>query len=232
MKQTILSLSLFSVLFSGTTLSAPVANLKIAGDIKPPTCTVNGASNEGDVEFKYAPLSPSMIPMAAEYTLPSQTQSLNLVCDAATYLTFTMSDVYPMGSYINQYTATRHQGVYGLVDKMSGKEIGGISYIPRNASVDGQSMFISQAGTSNWNDNLTKDMIAGWTKTKQGKVSTASELNLAVGKQFMMDIEVYHSDKPGYSFIKSQQTLKADGVDITEGLDFVGQAIMTFNFGV
>lgn len=39
-KNTLLTLTLSAV--AGSVAAAPVANLKINGDIKPPTCTVNG----------------------------------------------------------------------------------------------------------------------------------------------------------------------------------------------
>lgn len=232
MKKILISLSVLSFLGSTTALSTPVANLRISGDIKPPTCVVNGMGNDGDLEFKYGLLSPGLIPATAVYVLPRQDSTLNVVCDAATYLTFSMSDVYPISDYVNQYSATRHLGVYGLVSPSTGKEIGGISFSIENLQVDGKPAYLSQtSGGSNWRvEALAKNRVAGWTKTNQPLVDSASQLDLMPGKSFSANIYTYALE--GYSFIKSAQDLAAEGIDISEGFDFVGQAVMTFNFGI
>ncbi len=44
MKKALLSLAMLTVISTPVLAKTPVANLKINGDIKPPTCTVNGAT--------------------------------------------------------------------------------------------------------------------------------------------------------------------------------------------
>ncbi len=42
MKKVLLSLAMLSIISTPVLAKTPVANLKINGDIKPPTCTING----------------------------------------------------------------------------------------------------------------------------------------------------------------------------------------------
>ncbi|MEX9419333.1 hypothetical protein [Proteus mirabilis] len=39
-------------------------------------------------------------------------------------------------------------------------------------------------------------------------------------------------EKSSHTFIQSQHRLAANGVDITNRLDFVGEAILNFSFGI
>ncbi|EOV8629492.1 TPA: fimbrial protein, partial [Proteus mirabilis] len=63
MKKVLLSLAMLSVISTPVLAKAPVANLKINGDIKPPTCTINGAT-QSDVIFDYGVISPTLIPQS------------------------------------------------------------------------------------------------------------------------------------------------------------------------
>ena len=44
MKKVLLSLTMLAIMSTPVLAKSPVANLKINGDIKPPTCTINGAT--------------------------------------------------------------------------------------------------------------------------------------------------------------------------------------------
>ncbi len=59
-----------AALLCSSAFSAPIGNLKVAGDIKPPTCTVNGAT-QSDVIFDYGRISPSLIPVSSVYQYPA-----------------------------------------------------------------------------------------------------------------------------------------------------------------
>lgn len=224
--------SLFALSFmalSGAAFSAPIANLKVNGDIKPPTCLVNGGNE--DLVFDFGNISPTLIPQNAEYGLPILTQSLNVICDASTYLSYTISDIYPISGYVNQYTSTRHAGVYGLIDVATGKEIGGVAYIITNPTVDGITAYISSAGDTWGYLAMTKNRVMAWTTTEQKVVASVTDLKMMSGKHFAVDIQT-NGATPGYSFIKPSNVLAAEGIDISNGLDFVGHAVMNFTFGI
>nr|MBO8919322.1 type 1 fimbrial protein [Proteus mirabilis] len=62
----------------------PVANLKINGDIKPPTCTINGGNV--DLVYNLGNISPSVIPNDMTYNqLPSISNTLTVTCDSSTF---------------------------------------------------------------------------------------------------------------------------------------------------
>jgi len=88
LKKTLLAISLLAL--SGAALSAPVANLKVTGNITPPTCTVNGQS-EDTIVYNFN-VSPDIFPSTGHLTLDGQSQNIEVVCDATTYLTFTSTD--------------------------------------------------------------------------------------------------------------------------------------------
>lgn len=88
LKKSLLALSLMSL--SAVTLSAPVANLKITGSITPPTCLING-SNEETFTYDFD-ISPGIFPASGNLVLDAQSQNIEVVCDATTYLSFTAVD--------------------------------------------------------------------------------------------------------------------------------------------
>ncbi|MFN6798908.1 fimbrial protein, partial [Proteus mirabilis] len=69
------------------------ANLKINGDIKPPTCTINGAT-QSDVIFDYGVISPTLIPKSKIYSYPASMaqNTVTIDSDAKTFLTCVASD--------------------------------------------------------------------------------------------------------------------------------------------
>ncbi|QZY66543.1 fimbrial protein (plasmid) [Providencia rettgeri] len=87
-KKSLLALSLITL--SSAVLSAPVANLKVTGSITPPTCTVNG-EEETDVLYQFD-ITPGIFPASGDLVLDAKAQSIEVVCDATTYLTFDASD--------------------------------------------------------------------------------------------------------------------------------------------
>ncbi|WP_140187733.1 fimbrial protein [Providencia stuartii] len=87
-KKSLIALSLITL--SGTALSAPIANLKVTGSITPPTCLINGATED---TFTYNfDISPGIFPASGNLVLDAQSQNIEVVCNATTYLTFTAVD--------------------------------------------------------------------------------------------------------------------------------------------
>ncbi len=113
MKKILLSLAMLSIISTPVLAKTPAANLKINGDIKPPTCTVHGAT-QSDVIFDYGVISPTLIPQSKNYEYPLATgkNTVTVECDAKTYLTFVASDTYDSAELANDTT-----GQFHLVDK-------------------------------------------------------------------------------------------------------------------
>ncbi len=87
-KKTLLVLALTTA--AGSAVAAPVANLKVTGSITPPTCTVNGV-DEADVLYTFD-VSPGLFPASGNLTMAAQSQNIQVVCDATTYLAFNATD--------------------------------------------------------------------------------------------------------------------------------------------
>lgn len=233
----------FASLFSATALSAPVANLKVSGKITPPICMVNG-SNETDLLYSFGDISPTVIPQDSTYNgLPSLSNNLTITCDAETFLTFKATDNYPntfdatvSGANINFKSIT-----FNLVNSAdTTKNVGGISYIAENITVDGNKGYISRANDAPndngvWasNSRFVIGATTGWTSEQQQYVAP-SALKLQSGKEFSMDVRSVNTEYMGVAstFLHSKAALAKDGIDITNGLDYVGQTVLAFNFGI
>ncbi|WP_421649299.1 hypothetical protein [Moellerella wisconsensis] len=71
------------------------SKIKVTGDIKPPTCTVNG-STQNNLVFDLGKISPSLIPQSTiyKYDIKTAQGTITVACDANTYLTFKAIDTY------------------------------------------------------------------------------------------------------------------------------------------
>ncbi|QZY66548.1 fimbrial protein (plasmid) [Providencia rettgeri] len=238
-KKSLLTLSLIAL--SGSVLSAPIANLKVNGDIKPPTCTVNGLE-QNDVIFNYGVISPSMIPQSDFYTYPSGVvkNSIIVECDASTYLTFIALDTYS-GSNLTEIPNNLNKDYFfHLVVPDSDNAIGAAIFRWENVMVDGLTAYISKANDGSEGSLshttgqyiLTQGTTSGFTKEQQRGIPKES-LNLIAGKIFSFDIRQPDTSTSGFStFLLSRDNLISKNIDVSEGVDFIGEAVMTFNFGV
>ncbi|MBG3115479.1 type 1 fimbrial protein [Proteus mirabilis] len=186
MKKVLLSLAMLSVISTPVLAKTPVANLKINGDIKPPTCTINGGNV--DLVYNLGNISPSVIPNDMTYNqLPSISNTLTVTCDTSTFLTFRATD----GD--------------------NGYDNGNWSY----------------------ENEIVKGATVGWTAEQQ-KYVPLDKLNLLSGKTFKATF--YNENKITYNvaqtYLHPKKMLTEDGIDLTMGLDYTGQVILTFNFGV
>ena len=177
-KKTIIALSLISV-SSATLAAAPVANLKVSGSITPPTCTIKG-QNEVDLEYVFD-VSPEMFPVSGNLGLDAKTNSIEVICDAATYLTFSSTD--------NRASSVLTAGVYnfglGLFD--TDKKVGFYTINMKNATVKADSSSAAQTvGISNGATYGTTMFI---DKTKKMAWATAAS-TLKAGQIFAADFDV------------------------------------------
>ena len=230
MKKLLLSLTMLAIISTPVLAKSPVANLKINGDIKPPTCTINGAT-QSDMIFDYRVISPTLIPQSKNYEYPNGIvqNTVTIECDAKTYLTFVASDTYDSAELANDTT-----GQFHLVDKANPEAaVGAAFFIWTNITVDGKPAYISRANdvaiTGNkFNNVLYKGPTNGWTSEQQSDINKNS-LSLISGEIFQAN---FSQGKTSRTFILSKDALSKKGIDIADGLDFVGEVVLTFNFGV
>lgn len=231
MKKVLLSLAMLSVISTSVLAKAPVANLKINGDIKPPTCTINGAT-QSDVIFDYGVISPTLIPQSTIYSYPASIaqNTVTIECDAKTYLTFVASDTYAD----TELSVNNTSGWFHLVDKANPETAVGAAFFAwDNVTVDSKPAHISRANDvaitgDSFNNVLYKGATNGWTSEKQSGVNKNS-LKLISGEIFQSN---FRQGMTKNTFILSRDELSKKGIDLSNGLDFMGEAVLTFNFGV
>ncbi len=240
-KQT-LGMMVVAVLVSATATAAPVANLKINGDIKPPTCTVNGG-DQADLIYNLGAVSPSVIPQSTGYNgLPSVSNSLTVTCDAATYLTFKATDTYTNDFILGPGMNIAFKEIsFNLVDANSpDKTVGGIQYKWESVQADGVEVYISRANdgpgdNDSWSKEtrLVKGVTNGWTKTQQ-KFVDPTELQLVSAKNFSATFynSILEADGWRHTYLLPKDELAKQGVDLSEGVDYTSNVLLTFNFGV
>ncbi|HGW4590646.1 TPA: DUF1120 domain-containing protein [Proteus mirabilis] len=231
MKKLLLSLTMLAIISTPVLAKSPVANLKINGDIKPPTCTINGATQR-DVIFDYGVISPTLIPQSTVYSYSDigVQNTVTIECDAKTYLTFTASDTYAD----TELSVNNTSGWFHLVDKANPETAVGAAFFAwDNVTVDSKPAYISRAndvsitGTS-YNNALYKGPTNGWTSERQTSVDK-NALALISGEIFQAS---FRQGLTMSTFILSKNELSKKGIDLSNGLDFMGEAVLTFNFGV
>ncbi|MDX4950519.1 fimbrial protein [Proteus mirabilis] len=234
MKKVLLSLTMLAIISTPVLAKSPVANLKINGDIKPPTCTINGVT-QSDVIFDYGVISPTLIPQSKIYSYPASMaqNTVTVECDAETYLTFVASDTYDN----TELSVNNTSGWFHLVDKANPETaVGAAFFVWDNVTVDGKPAYISRAndiaitGDSYYNV-LYKGPTNGWTSEQKTSVDKNS-LALISGKIFQSNFRQGIESSPNQTFILSKDELSKKGIDLSNGLDFMGEAVLTFNFGV
>ncbi|ENT8829006.1 DUF1120 domain-containing protein [Proteus mirabilis] len=231
MKKVLLSLAMLAIISTPVLAKSPVANLKINGDIKPPTCTINGAT-QSDVIFDYGVISPTLIPQSTVYSYSDigVQNTVTIECDAKTYLTFTASDTYAD----TELSVNNTSGWFHLVDKANPETAVGAAFFAwDNVTVDSKPAYISRANdvaiTGNkFNNVLYKGPTNGWTSEQQSDINKNS-LSLISGEIFQAS---FRQGMTMSTFILSRDELSKKGIDLSNGLDFMGEAVLTFNFGV
>ncbi|AUU36069.1 DUF1120 domain-containing protein [Proteus mirabilis] len=234
MKKLLLSLTMLAIISTPVLAKSPVANLKINGDIKPPTCTVNGATQR-DVIFDYGVISPTLIPQSTVYSYSDigVQNTVTIECDAKTYLTFTASDTYAD----TELSVNNTSGWFHLVDKANPETaVGAASFLWEDVTVDSKPAYISRANDvtiteTNYYNVLYKGATNGWTSEQQISVDK-NALTLISGKIFQSNFRQGTESSSNQTFILSRNELSKKGIDLSNGLDFMGEAVLTFNFGV
>lgn len=246
MRRILIASAIFAGISASATAAVPGANIKVAGDVKPPTCKVNGGA-QADLVYNLGGVSPALIPEdnAGYNGLPSVSNALNVVCDAATYLTFKATDTYSNAFVQAPGSADQLKNyVFSLVDaSATGKAVGGVTYQFNNITADSRPVYISRANDGDYPDDgsswfpewrIMKGATSGWTKTQQRNVAR-DNLDLIQAKIFTINIYVYNFGIiNGYAdtYLLPKSVLKKQGIDLTKPVNFTGNVLMTFNFGI
>lgn len=223
MKKQLFGLSVLVTCLSASALAAgPVANIQVSGDIKPPTCTVNGLE-QNDVIFDYGRIGLGLLKESQSYSLGrTEDKDILIQCDAQTYLTFTATSPYPS-------TTVTDPAVLDLVDVAdTSKRVGGYNFAVRvsETTVDNQPATLSNTLT-NSSAILINGNVKGVTKTAKNN-TPVDEWDLIPGEEFKLAVYGGYS----YRSISSKNILRNNGVNVTDGFDFTTELVMTFNFGV
>lgn len=208
-KKSLLALSLIAL--SGTALSAPVANLKVTGSITPPTCTINGQPDEVDVNYKFD-ITPGIFPASGNLTsLVAQSQPIEVICDATTYLTFTATDS-KAGTELTAGNSNFGLGEYGEEKT----KIGFYQVTMQNAKVKADAEAEEKTvGVLNGTSYATTGVV---DKTKAMGWATAAN-TLAAGQIFSADFAV----KP---------TINGEMKNSAGDAELDGHAVLAFAFGL
>ena len=206
LKKSLLALALTAV--ASSAFAAPVANLKVTGSITPPTCTVNGV-DEADVLYTFD-VSPGLFPASGNLTMAPQSQNIQVVCDAQTYLAFNATDERA-GTELTAGNTNFGLGLYGDDTK-----VGFYKVTMENATVKANE---SAADTS-------VGVLVGSTYATSGVIDKTQTVSWATDKDILAAAQVFAAD------FAVQPTLNADmkSSDGTAQLD--GHAVLTFAFGV
>jgi hypothetical protein len=210
-KTTLASLMLISA--SAVMADAPTAELKVAGKVAVPGCTI--AQSAGGT-YDYGSISPTLVKASATTALTAQTQTWTVTCDAQTFLSFRVIDnqsASTAGSATTQFGLgnVNNTGKIGYYTVQLGKAMVDNATAYTYAATPG-STTVTSAATANVNNTLAH----GWAATSgAGAVQKA-------GQVFAMDMTVTPT-------LASSATM---GGPITDNVPLVGSLTINYGFGL
>ncbi|AHG19997.1 hypothetical protein Z042_10370 [Chania multitudinisentens RB-25] len=218
MKKRILCLSVLSALLftaANAQAAAPTSELKVAGKLGTPTCTI-AAPNNGI--YNFGSIRASRLKPDAIISLTSIAQSWIITCDGMTYLTITPTDNRSDSMVVTNasFQAPNHYGM-GFVNG-TGK-IGGYRVVMANTStVDGVQTPLCKGNPGQCSLQVASVFLSKGTQTSW---ATANNV-LKAGSVFKADIRV-DAD------LASTSTM--NGV-ITENTKIDGSVTLNFAFAI
>lgn len=222
--KSLLAIALLAI--AGSAFAAPVANLKIDGLVTPPTCTVNGAE-QGELVTDFGAVSPSWLNRTGTGTtgakaLPAQVLPLTVTCDASTYLTFILTDTYQSAN--KEISALPFSSAL-VANNNKSISVGYNSYTMFNMAVDGKKAYFGRVYSAYGNTTILPGTVTGWTSESQVGGASTSTLKLVAGKVFTTDLTVSAT-------LWSRERIAASGINLSEQVDYIGESVMAFSFGV
>lgn len=210
------------VVVGGSAYAAgPVANLKIDGRVTPPTCTINGAER-GEMSADLGRISPALL-KSSENMLNAVSVPLTISCNADTYMTFVSTD---SNKGVDLDFFNNQDQYYGLVSDADKTKSVGVYYVRFNSlTVDGKKAYYGRETMSSTDNALIyNNKRMGWTTETQTNVAPGA-FKFAHGKIFTAELQVN-----GVLFKNS--VLSAKGINVTEEVDYSGETVLAFNFGI
>ncbi|AFH92622.1 DUF1120 domain-containing protein [Providencia stuartii] len=211
MKNTITCLGLLPLLVAGLSYADTNANLKVSGEIKPPTCFINN-QNEVDIVYNYT-ISPEMLNRSETTPLDRKKKRIEIVCDATTYLSFEAKD-----NRIDSVSSEQGRILFGLgkYGADNSQNIGVYTITMSNATVKENSeeadknVLILSGNTAKLKTDVNQLKKIAWAETST---------KLAAGKIFAADFEVY-------------AVLDIIRTNNIEDISLDGSATLSFGFGI
>jgi hypothetical protein len=210
-KTTLASLMLISA--GAVMADAPTAELKVAGKVAVPGCTI--AQSAGGT-YDYGSISPTLVKASATTALTAQTQTWTVTCDAQTFLSFRVIDnqsASTAGSATTQFGLgnVNNTGKIGYYTVQLGKAMVDNATAYTYAATPG-STTVTSAATASVNTSLAH----GWAATNgAGAVQKA-------GQVFAMDMTVTPT-------LASSATM---GGPITDKVPLDGSLTINYSFGL
>lgn len=219
MIQKIKLLILSSIFVSPWIMANTSANIKIIGDIKQPTCLVNG-NKQSDVIFELADISPKDLNQTSYLVLKTNvSKNVTVSCDAETYLTYKAIDTY-MNTPWATFTSPDY---FNMVSSDNpDKSVGVVLFTTSDVTIDSKSAFIARDGLTTDNTVIRKNILNGWAT----KSSTVFANRLTAGKIFSANFTA------GGGYLSSINQFNADGIDLSSKVNYQAEVVLAFNFGI
>lgn len=212
-------LILSTVLISPVVFANTTANIKVSGEVKKPTCLING-NEQSDVIFELAKTSPRYLSQTVYTVLQSPVKkNVTVTCDAETYLTYRATDTYQNTPWP---TASGDSYFFMVHSDSPDKPIGAVMFAVSDVTIDSKTAFIASDGVTANDSIMTKKILNGFGT----KSSTIFANKLTAGKVFSADFVTTSV------YLSSISQLTAAGIDLTSNVDYQAEAVLAFNFGI
>lgn len=211
MKTKLLTLSSLLLAMATAQAAAPIAELKVKGQLVVPVCTV-AAADDGIYDF--GKQSATVVKPNADTTLPSMVQTWTISCDAETYLNLTPTDNRADSA---STTSTVNFGLGKVND--SGK-IGYYTATMSNGMVDTVSTNLFITNNNVIGTGAVKATAQIYTGGRSGWAATGTTQKS--GKVFVTDITVTPT-------LASSATMNGP---ITEDTNLDGSLTLSFAYGI
>ncbi|SPY76701.1 fimbrial protein [Providencia rustigianii] len=219
MIQKIKLLILSSIFVSPWIMANTSANIKITGDIKQPTCLVNG-NKQSDVIFELADISPKDLNQTSYISLKSNvSKNVTVSCDAETYLTYRAVDTY-MNTPWPAFVSPDYFNM--VLSDNSNKSVGLVLFSTSDVTIDSKSAFIARDGVTANNTVVRKNILNGWAT----KDSTVFANRLTAGKIFSANFTA------AGGYLSSINQFNTDGIDLSSKVNYQAEVVLAFNFGI
>ncbi|MEQ4690857.1 type 1 fimbrial protein [Providencia manganoxydans] len=218
---------------------ANTVNLQVNGDIKAPTCNINGVT-QTDIIYDMGRVNFNVIPQTDIYMFPvnsNVTNNITVTCDAATFVFFDVQDTYASSTLTkapSNISIEHYYSVFHLVDEdNTASAIGGTFFRLKNMKVDNDDAYIAYIydftkSTSRLPyPTLFSDGIYTWSIKRAEAIDMATLASFSKpGKEFSMDVVQDNS------YLLSREDLAKANIDTSKEIKYKGEAVLIFKIGL